>query len=396
MSAGLFFLWLPFGISFFLLSPLLEARGIRALGTRCLVTCTVSLSLDLYVLVAFEVLGVLEPQHRVLAWRGVLVSLVLLLSLVLPYVFLHTLCAARGLRGALAHCAAMLACGVWLLAFWALCLYFHLALASGDSAPLAVAALEGAIGRLGVLGVTVVAALSGYGAIANPYSYFSSAACLGGRVPESSISVQRDTLGSAKARLQALQRSLLEAERALAQQRSRASASAAAPAPGGGSGSAGALGWLHAAATRIPYLGGLLSRASGALLGPLGTLELSTASLARQVRQAEEIEAEEEATLSTLLEARAREHFSRSAAGLLYQAVGVCLTLNCIFKILATFYNVWFHRDPVKDPITRGLEVREAGHCACVWPRGIPPRIDLFFFSPPRPHFPSPDSAYIY
>ena len=380
-ALGLLLLWLPFVVCHAFLSRLLIARGMRAHGTHYLVSCTVALSLDLYVLVAFEVLGVLGEAHRVLAWRGVLAALVLLLSLVLPFAFLHALCLARGLRGWLARACATLLCGMWLLAFWGLCLCFNLALAAragGGAAaappPLALAALEGAIGRLGVLGVTVVAALSGYGAVANPYSYFSTA-CLG-RVPESSIAVQRDTLASAKARLQGLQRSLGEAERRLARERGAAAASArASAAPQGGagasaaaaaaaasasavaSGGAGVVAWLHRAAAHVPLVGPYLARASSALLGPVGTLQLACASLARQVRQAEEIEAEEEATLSTLLEARAREHFARSPVGALYQLVGVGLALNCAFKIAMTFYNVWFHRDPVKDPITRGLEI---------------------------------------
>ena len=406
MSAalGLLLLWLPFVLCHAFLSRLLIARGMHAPGTHYLISCTVALSLDLYVLVAFEVLGVLGEAHRLLAWRGVLVALVLLLSLVLPFAFLHALCLARGLRGWLARACATLLCGLWLLAFWGLCLCFNLALAAraGGAAPpppLALAALEGAIGRLGVLGVTLVAALSGYGAVANPYSYFSTA-CLG-RVPESSIAVQRDTLASAKARLQALQRSLGEAERRLARERgaaavsARASAAPAAHAGGGGGsgGGGGAVAWLHSAAAHLPRVGAYQARASGALLGPVGTLELSCASLARQVRQAEEIEAEEEATLSTLLEARAREHFARSAAGALYQLVGVGLALNCAFKIVMTFYNVWFHRDPVKDPITRGLEVSGlvSRGCACA-PRPPPFSPFLFFLAPHC--FPPPPSFF--
>jgi len=373
---GLFLLWQPFVLSLCFLSRVLSAKGVRSPSIHYLVAATVGLSLDLFVLISFELLGVMEPFYRFVAWKVVLGCLVCILCVVLPFVFLCVLLQGRGMRGWLVLACASALCGLWLFAFWALCLMFSMALASGGGAggaagsSGAVLLLEGAIGRMGVLGVTVVAGLSGYAAIDNPYSFFSTfLSSLPQENLERSIQVTKDVLIYETRRRKDLEARLRAKEGELVRQRAgRGGVSGSSSAAALAHPHTAAMGWLTLL-SRVPALGPALLWSSGTLLGTEGALELSICTLQREVRQAEDIEGEQRATLDALCQAKAKHQLSKSTCGMLYQVLGLFLTCNCIFKIIMTFYNVWLHRDPVKDPITRGLEVSREGKGCLRTPR---------------------------
>jgi hypothetical protein len=355
LPSGLLILWIPFLISWGVLTHYLNTFSVRSLYVHTLVSAIFALCIDLFVLVGYEMLGVLGV-YRHFTWRVVLLCLCVLLAVALPYFLLHLCLEGRGLRDWGARVGAMVLCGAWLWGFWGVGSLFPV-VSQGEHDQVS---LEGAIGRLGVVGVIVVACLSGYGAVTNPYSLLSRAQL--GRVSEKNILVQREALRMARNRLHALQRSLAEVERRQregggatthhATHSSHSSFSSFSSMP--------ILAWplylLHALlGTEWTQAGG------GALLGPKAALSLSAATLRRDVELAETIEAEEEESLSAMLDTRQHQHFSRTLMGRASSAMGVFLSIYCLYRIAITVYNVLLRRDPTKDPITRLLEVRGKG-----------------------------------
>ncbi|KAK9807389.1 hypothetical protein WJX73_010862 [Symbiochloris irregularis] len=128
------------------------------------------LSTNLLQLVLFEILNVLEARTRWINWRLDLVLLLLLLLIVLPfYQSLRTLRASTRFSSALAAAASAACVSALLYGLWRL----------GRSWPGVPSTAEGVftlkqvVSRVGVLGTTLIAILSGFGAVNLPYSYLS-------------------------------------------------------------------------------------------------------------------------------------------------------------------------------------------------------------------------------
>lgn len=90
-------------------------------------------------------------------------------TVLLPFAFAFVLASDIGLQSRLAKLLAIAAQGGFLWMFWRFGGFFPITSGADASA----VSLEGAIGRLGVIGVTTGAILSGYGAVSTPYNYLS-------------------------------------------------------------------------------------------------------------------------------------------------------------------------------------------------------------------------------
>ena len=97
-SLPLLLLLLPL-CSFPLLSRVLSREyGVRRAGVHVALATASTLSLDLLLLVIFEVADILLPSTRALVWRGVLSALAVTLALVLPLYSMYLLALSRGLK----------------------------------------------------------------------------------------------------------------------------------------------------------------------------------------------------------------------------------------------------------------------------------------------------------
>ena len=212
---------------------------------------TFALSVNLLMLALYEIVGVLEPAARWLTWRLVLVLLAFDLVVILPFSFVFVLATDSGLNSRLAKLMGVLAEGAFLYVFWRLGDFFPILHGGGHGELFSV---EGAIGRLGIAGVTTAAILSGYGAVSTPYNYLAifsqdvSERDL--RAKQTQLRRQVDALFSkqrgyneACARLGALREELAEAE--------AAAAVAAAAQSGGGGGRPSAGRDVHAQSLAI-------------------------------------------------------------------------------------------------------------------------------------------------
>jgi hypothetical protein len=328
-SAGVSLLVLPFLISLPIISRVLSREyGARQYSVAGLCAATFALSVDLLTLASYEVAGILSPTSRHTAWRIVLGSLVVSLAGVLPFFACLLLAADAGLRGwrvriATATAGTML----WLWLFWRAGALFPIS-ARGDHDLLS---LEGAVGRLGVAGVTTAALLSGWGAVANPYAYLTVPAARG--VTDADVRAARRGVKDAADRSKDAAHRLARAER-----RSNDATSAAAAAPKRESTSS--------------WLGSLFgSDGSGDGITPEVLARRAEASIAADVA------AEAVAEFRELSEARQRARGATTICGRSSAALGVILSIYCIYRVFMALANIVLHRDPTKDPVTRGLEV---------------------------------------
>ena len=138
---------------------------------RVLFVMSASLSLALLQLLIYEVAGILSSAVRLRTWRCVFAALVAVQVGALPAASFAVLAAESGVLSpevALALAPAFEALYLWL--FWVSGKLFPI-MQSGMTSDFL--SLEGFVGRLGVIGVTTAALLSGYGAIATPYRLLS-------------------------------------------------------------------------------------------------------------------------------------------------------------------------------------------------------------------------------
>lgn len=127
---------------------------------------TFALSCTLFELIIFEILALLEPSSRFFHWRFALYLILGVLIILVPF---YT---AFYILNNLPFVHKKLVTPLSLL-FWLLFIYFFWKI--GDPFPIlstkhGIFSIEQAISRIGVIGVTVMAFLSGFGAVNYPYT----------------------------------------------------------------------------------------------------------------------------------------------------------------------------------------------------------------------------------
>lgn len=153
------------GLIFFV-KQLFKNYEVKNITVQLIFSITFALSLTLFELIIFEIVGILKPSSRFFHWRVSLIAILVMCVAVIPYYIAHSLISNIRIV------SAKYSTGITII-LWIAYLYFFWRI--GDPFPLlsvnrGIFTLEQGVSRIGVVGVTVMAILSGFGAVNFPYS----------------------------------------------------------------------------------------------------------------------------------------------------------------------------------------------------------------------------------
>ncbi|XP_063223274.1 Golgi pH regulator isoform X2 [Bacillus rossius redtenbacheri] len=297
-------------------------------------SATFTLSCTMFELIIFEIIGFLDPSSRFFHWNlGLYMMLFMVIVLIPFYICYFILSNIRLVRKQMIRPLTLASWLLFIYLFWKI----------GDPFPIlspkhGLLSIEQAISRIGVIGVTVMALLSGFGAVNYPYA---SMACFMRPVTPQDLQLTEKRL------MQTLDMIVVKKKRiALARKGS------VVRGPGEDPGGRGIWGMLRTV-TASP--GG---------------------ENVRQLQQ--EVAALEELSRQLFLEAHdmhnmaERLAWSSTLQGRYFNFLGYFFSLYCMWKIFISTINIVFDRVGKKDPVTRGMEI------AVHW-LGLP--LDVTFWS---------------
>ncbi|KAH8653585.1 Abscisic acid G-protein coupled receptor-domain-containing protein [Xylariales sp. PMI_506] len=197
------------------------AKSLRRRLAAAAFSTTVGLAAVLAELILCEISEMVSPHARATALKITVPTLLFLLIVVIPFLELQSLVAGSGWkfqRTAKGHIprAAWLVqfvvFGLWLFGFWSLGNLVPMARGKDDTGSLARACLE----RIGVIGISLMALLSGFASVSSPWHTFGSRSS---RRPVTDSDIARKQAGldatnemllTKRHRLQSLQRKVAE------------------------------------------------------------------------------------------------------------------------------------------------------------------------------------------
>ncbi|XP_034303541.1 Golgi pH regulator-like isoform X1 [Crassostrea angulata] len=282
---------------------------------------TFALSCTMFELIIFEILGFLESSSRYFHWKLGLYAFLFVLVAILPFYIGYFIIGNLRFAPQKRHIRVLMTTGAW-LAF----LYFFWKI--GDPFPIlspkhGIFSIEQCIGRIGVIGVTLMAVLSGFGAVNYPYTsmfYFIRAV------------TETDVQNIEKRLMQTMDMILMKKKRiALARQERLKQAT--------------------------------INKSQGGLWGMISKVTSGSGSSENMSMLKQETEAYEELAKQLFLEsvdlhnAQERIAYSKTFKGKYFNFLGYFFSIYCVWKILISTINIIFDRVGKVDPVTRGIEI---------------------------------------
>lgn len=296
------------------MKKLFKDYEVHHLSVQLLFSITFSLSCTMFELIIFEILGFLDSSSRYLHWKIGLYAILFMLIVLLPFYIGYLI--ISNTRFVQTRLVKPLALGAWLV-------FVYLFWKIGDPFPIlspkhGILSMEQVISRVGVVGVTLMAVLSGFGAVNYPYTsmaYFMR------------VVTATDVQNMEKKLLQTLDVIIMKKKRMAIAQREKQSVS-----------------------SRKGIWGMLQSVTSLPGTEDIGQLKQSVEALEEFSRQLflETVE------LHNMLE---RIEWSHTFKGKYFNFIGYFFSLYCIWKIFICTINIVFDRVGKVDPVTRGMQI---------------------------------------
>lgn len=290
---------------------------------QILFSITFALSCTMFELIIFEILGILHPNSRFLHWKIGLYFILVVLIVVLPiYLSFSVLTSISFVRR---KWLLPLTCTLWLI-------FIYFFWKTGDPFPILSAkygifTIEQAISRIGVIGVTVMALLSGFGAVNAPYCYMTIFMRPVGQIHisqmERKLMHTMEMIVGKKKRLCVLEKEL-----------------ARSAFTRGGEGQYGL----------FQRIWGSVSFSSNSLKDQISTLNMEIVPL-------EELSRYLFLELVELRNMKDRLEYSKTWQGQYFNIMGHFFSVYCIWKIFICTINIVFDRVGKVDPVTRGIEI---------------------------------------
>ncbi|KER27561.1 pH regulator A family protein [Opisthorchis viverrini] len=282
---------------------------------------TFALSCTLFELVIFEILDIFAASSRRIHWQLVLFATLLDVIFVIP--FYISFYSSKNLRffpqtRSFRLAFTMTAMVAYLYLFWKV----------GSSFPIispkhGLISFEQCTGRIGVIGVTIMALLSGFGAVNYPYTcmtYFAQ-------------SVSNAEIKTAERRLMQTMDMILVKRRRLALAQFEAS--------------------VRTQASEKSRLWNVLRSVGNSI----STSRLNERALLAEVSTLEDLSRQLFLELHYLRTAQERIEFSRTLKGRYFNLLGYFFCGYCFWKIFISTINILFNRIGRQDPITQGITI---------------------------------------
>lgn len=289
-------------------------------------------SFSIFEMVLFEVMDVLQPTSRQWVWRIDLIAMTYLLVLVLPLSICFTMAREYGVPRKQAVVTSLALLLVYLYAFWRLGAVLDEPDAMRPTAtaillaPTAFFSIRNFVSRVSLLGVMVMAILSGFGAVNCPYEYLS---VFWRRIGEDEIAFLEKRL-------------LHNMEILLAKKKRRA--------------------FEQRAVARRRIAGDAQSTSARSLLNPLGWFRRNAKEgsyikdLDAEIETLESLSRELFLEIHDMRDAQDRSKRAQTLRGRVFNLFGYVLSVFCVYKMIMSTINVVFRRNREKDPITDAIE----------------------------------------
>jgi len=279
------------------------------------------LSSSMFELIIFEISGTLDSWSRYLYWHIVIYLMLIMLILVIPFCLCHfTLSNSPWVKRE----------WVTFLSFITWCIYMFFFWKIGENFPIlspqhGILSIEQSISRIGVIGVTVMASLSGFGAVNYPYTsmniFMRPVKKQDIQAVEKRLLQTIDVISNKKKKI-----SLMERER-------------------------------HKSKRDEPS--GSRSRIWGLLKSVTHTSpqKESIAALKMEVAALEELTRQVFLETVELQGRRERVEWAQTFQGKYFNFLGYFFSVYCSWKIFISLINIVFDRVGRKDPVTKGMEI---------------------------------------
>lgn len=153
--------------SMFFSKQLFRDYEVQHTWVQIMFTVTLTLSCSMFELIIFEILGVTEPNSRLFYWKLIIYLMLIMLIFVLPFSISYFIISNSRLRRSTfwVNLASMLLYILLVLIFVKI----------GDQFPITspnygAFSIEQGLSRVGVIGVSLIGVLSGFGAVNYPYT----------------------------------------------------------------------------------------------------------------------------------------------------------------------------------------------------------------------------------
>jgi hypothetical protein len=278
-----------------------------------------SLSCTMFELIIFEICDILDIGSRYFWWYFAIYSMLFMVVVLTPfYIIFSVLSTSRLVSVTMRLPLSLLVFGLYFYLFWKL----------GDPFPIlspkhGLLSMEQGVSRVGVIGVTIMASLSGFGAVNYPYT--SMAVFM---LPVSAL----DVAGIERKLLQTLEMITTKKRRvALAEREGRSRARPEAES----------------------WWGKIRSSAGAASAGGSENLPLLRADILAMEELSKHLFLE----LHDLQNMRERIEWSKSCQGRYFNFLGYFFSSYCVWKIFISTINIVFDRVGKMDPITKTFDI---------------------------------------
>ncbi|KJE95176.1 hypothetical protein CAOG_05654 [Capsaspora owczarzaki ATCC 30864] len=308
---------------YFFVSQLFKDYEVRNSLVQQIYAVTFAISCAMFELIIFEILDILDRSSRLFHWRLAICLMLFILIVLIPLyqIFLSL----RNIK--IPTRRASLAAG----SLWLIYIYFFWRL--GDSFPILSAhhgifTIEQGISRVGVIGVTLMAILSGLGAVNCPYTYMTMFLRA---VEDAEVQDLEKKYLHTLDLIYSKKRKVVMTKKDRTMEGSSPTQQSAESGP--------------SLFGRVASLFGRQSEHENIVL------------LEQEMRALEQSSRQQFLELSELHDAQDRKAYSQTWKGRYFNALGYFFSVYCVYKIFMCCINIIFDRVGKVDPVTRGIEI---------------------------------------